>query len=324
MIFLKTNSVDPAFNLACEEYYLRDTELDVFMLWQNSPVVVIGKNQDIYNEIDFDYAEKNKISFIRRITGGGAVYHDLGNINFSFITSDTRAKSLDFEYFTAPIIGALKSMGLNASLSGRNDIIADDRKISGNAQYSSRGRILHHGTLLFDSRLDVLSKVLKPPIEKLESKKIRSVRSRVANVKELIGGDMSVGDFFAHLESFILSYFSCESAYCDEKAVRNSPYISKYTQSDFIFGRRKSYSFIKKRKYPFGSLGFCFDVEDGVITAFELEGDFFALKDTDPFAAAVVGCPFNEASLVELFGRIKCDSFFSGLDPKSLSEHILS
>ena len=148
MKFLKLTSTDPYYNLAVEEFLFSHTDEDVFMLWQNSPTVVIGKNQNAYAEVDLCFAEENGIKVARRITGGGAVYHDLGNVNYSYITSTENVSSLDFETPSRAIIAALADMGITAELGGRNDILAGGKKISGNAQHTSNGRILHHGTLL--------------------------------------------------------------------------------------------------------------------------------------------------------------------------------
>ncbi|MBO4411698.1 MAG: lipoate--protein ligase [Lachnospiraceae bacterium] len=202
MRLILTNSLDPYYNLACEEYYFRDTEDDVFMLWQNRPTVVIGRNQNLYDEVDLSYTEKEGIEVVRRITGGGAVYHDLGNVNYSFITSREKAAVLDFDYFTRPIRDTLLSLGIEAVLSGRNDLVvsAPDGsflKFSGNAETATDRRILSHGTLLFDSDLGVLSKALKPDPEKLKKRAIQSVRSRVTNLKPLVSDQkMETPEFF--------------------------------------------------------------------------------------------------------------------------------
>ena len=185
MKFLRLNTTDPYYNLAVEEYLFRHATEDVFMLWQNEPCVVIGKNQNAYAEINMDVARRDGIAVVRRITGGGAVYHDDGNVNYTFIAASGNA-SLDFSRFCAPIIDALCEVGVTAALSGRNDLTVDGKKISGNAQHSANGKTLHHGTLLFDSDLEKLSSVLHVDEEKLRAKSIRSVRSRVINLKTLL------------------------------------------------------------------------------------------------------------------------------------------
>ncbi len=325
MIFLKTNTFSPALNLACEEYYFKESRDDVFMLWRNDPVVVIGKNQNIYDEVDLDYAREKEISLIRRITGGGAVYHDRGNLNYTFITSREKARSLDFEYFTRPILAALSSLGLNAALSGRNDLLLGEEKFSGNAQHADAARVLHHGTLLFSSDLSVLSSVLKPAPEKLRTKKISSVRSRVTNLCEhLPEGKRDLSSFIQALESFVCGYFSCECENADLVAVLNSPYYEKYTKESWIFGRRKDYAFKKSARYPFGTLVACFDVHEGKISSLAFEGDFFSLQDVTALEEGLINTPLALSPLKQRLRELAIEEFFPAISEEDLALHLLS
>lgn len=325
MLFFKTNTFSPALNLACEEYYLKECNDDVFMLWQNDPVVVIGKNQNIYDEVDLDYACSHGISVIRRITGGGAVYHDHGNLNYTFITSRQKAPMLDFAYFTEPILKALKSLGLNARLSGRNDLLLGDRKFSGNAQHADLTRVLHHGTLLFSSDLGVLSSVLKPAPEKLRTKKIPSVRSRVTNLCEHLPPDNNDFSFFYRaVENFVSDYFSCRIENADLCAVLSSPYYEKYTQDQWIYGRKKEYQQKKSRRFSFGTLVVCFDVNEGGISDLSLEGDFFSLTDTASLERALIGAPLDAQALHRCLETAGLSRYFPGLLPDDLVNLILA
>ena len=155
MKFLSLLTKNPYYNLAVEEYLFKTSDDSVIMLWQNEPTVVIGKNQNAFAELNLDYVREKGINIARRITGGGAVYHDEGNVNFSFIAKNSETNELDFKSYTEPIIEALSKIGVKAMLSGRNDILVEDRKISGNAQYNADGRVLHHGTLLFSADFSV-------------------------------------------------------------------------------------------------------------------------------------------------------------------------
>ena len=325
MLFCKTESRCPAFNLACEEYYLRDRREDVFLLWQNDPVVVIGKNQNVYDEVCLDYAREHGIQIIRRITGGGAVYHDHGNVNYTFITSREKAQSLDFAYFTRPIVAALHSMGIEAKLSGRNDLLAGELKFSGNAQYSTSDRILHHGTLLFNSQMDVLSSVLKPAPEKLRSKKIQSVRSRVVNLATLLPEEKrSLDGFLQGLQSFVEAYFSCQCTTVDAEAVIASGYMEKYNTEQWLYGRSKSYSHRCSRRYPFGTLVLLWDEEDGVITSLCLEGDFFSLEDTLPLERGLLHTALRKEALVSRLQELELHRYFQDLRPEDLAEQFLT
>ena len=198
MKFAVLKSTDPYLNLAIEEYLFRYTTDDIFMLWQNEPSVVVGVNQNIYAEIDFDYLRSNNIHPVRRITGGGAVYHDLGNVNYTYISQSKSANEIDFISYTKPIVDALKALSINATLNGRNDLYVDGFKFSGNAQHHEGSRVLHHGTILFDADFQALSSALTVDEEKLKSKAVKSVRNRVVNLSSYLNG-ISVNNFIKHI-----------------------------------------------------------------------------------------------------------------------------
>ena len=207
MYFIDNKGItDPRINLAIEEYALNtmDVEKDSFLLFYiNQPSIIIGRNQNTIEEINTDFVEKNGIIPVRRLSGGGAVYHDLGNLNYSFLTKDDGESFRNFKKFTQPVIDALAKMGVNAELSGRNDILAEGKKISGNAQYSTRGRMFSHGTLMFDTEIDAVVSALKVSKEKIESKGIKSIRSRVTNINELLENPMTIEQFRLEILSSI-------------------------------------------------------------------------------------------------------------------------
>ncbi len=281
---LKTT--DPYLNLAIEEYLFRNSEDSVFILWQNDNTVVIGKNQNAYCEVNTDYAREHGIKISRRITGGGAVYHDLGNINYSFISKSTNS-GIDFKTFTEPIISLLKSLSVDAELSGRNDIMVGDKKISGNAQFSSGERVLHHGTILFDSDLSVLSSALNVDPEKIKSKAIKSTRSRVANLKELLPNDISARDFIALLTKYIVEKFSaevCNIVINDEiksLAGRNSSDEWLYPARDYL----SAYTVKRKKRYEFGTVEADMEMFNGQIRNIKIHGDFFGNKPIEELEA---------------------------------------
>ena len=198
MIFIHNEGItDPHLNLALEEYALRsfDYDHDYLLFYINEPSIIIGRNQNTLEEINHKYVEDKGIHVVRRISGGGAVYHDTGNLNFSFITDYDKKSLNNFEKFTAPIVRVLNTMGVDAELSGRNDLQVDDRKISGNAQFSSVDRMFSHGTLLFDSDLGEVTNALDVKMNKIESKGHKSVRSRVANISEFMDDSMETATF---------------------------------------------------------------------------------------------------------------------------------
>ena len=291
MKYIKLVSTNPYYNLAVEEYLLNNSDDDIFMLWQNSPTVVIGRNQNAYAEVKLDYAKDNGIFVSRRITGGGAVYHDLGNINYTFITSESKAKALDYAYFTRPIIDALASLGLNCNLSGRNDIECDGKKFSGNAQYSSNGRILHHGTLLFDTDVSVLSSVLKVDKEKLEYKAVKSHKSRVVNLLTLLDKKISVGEFIEHIEKYVLENLGAQISSIEDNAEITRLY-ERNSSEEWIYSSKRyltDYTVHKRKKYSFGIVNVEIKLAKDIIEDIVISGDFFGLGDINELEAKLKG-----------------------------------
>ncbi len=294
LLILKTR--DPYLNLAIEEYLFLNSKEDIFMLWQNEPTVVIGKNQNAFAEIDMGYIEKNNIHIARRITGGGAVYHDLGNLNYSFISKSESDGGLDFEYFTRPIIDALVTLGVDASLSGRNDLLAEGKKFSGSAQYSFGGRTLHHGTLLFDSDLEVLSSALKVDPAKISSKGIKSVRSRVTNIKKLLSRECSVGELCQVIADYIVSRYNAEI--CPVPVAEQIEILrARNASREWLFPDRAmvaSYRTVKKKRYDFGTVEIYLDMSNETIKDISIHGDFFGLEDISVLEALLKGASLDE------------------------------
>ncbi len=316
---LKTH--DPYYNLAVEEYLFSQTDDDVFMLWQNEPCVVIGKNQNAYAEINIEKTKENGIHIVRRITGGGAVYHDLGNVNYTFISSKNEEKGIDFAYFTKPIIEALATFGISAELSGRNDLLADGRKFSGNAQHSVNGRTLHHGTLLFDSDLSVLSSVLNVDKEKIQSKGIKSTRSRVINLSEMIG-ERSVNEFIELIAGFVEKKYGV----CRSEAPRNDIIDGLRTRNAskrWIFPERElvsRYSVRKKTRHDFGIVDIYLDMSNERINDVKISGDFFGNAPISELEGVIVGNAVHE--LEDKLKNIHVGDYIFGMSADMLVEQI--
>ena len=280
MKFIKLDTKNPYINLAIEEYVFDKTTDSAFILWQNEPTVVIGKNQNAYAEVDVDKANAMGVHISRRITGGGAVYHDLGNLNYTFI-ADGEDKTLNFEYFTAPIIKALASLGVEAKLSGRNDIEIDGKKISGNAQCNRGGRVLHHGTLLFDSDLDFLSGILRVDKEKIESKAVKSVRARVGNIKDFLPREYTLSDFESLIRSYVISELSGEEIEAPDN-VDIQKLAERNASFEWIFPERamvSDYTLAKKKRFPFGTVELTLAIMNDLVKNVEISGDFFERTD---------------------------------------------
>ena len=291
MKYLRLATTNPYYNLAVEEYMLRHADDEVFMLWQNEPSVIIGKNQNAYAEVDTALAKERGIHIARRITGGGAVYHDLGNINYTFISPNGAAKPLDFEYFTRPIRSALAELGVESTLGGRNDLECGGRKFSGNAQHAEGGRILHHGTLLFDTNPAVMSAVLRVDREKLEHKGVKSVAARVVNLKELLPEGTTLQGFLSQIEREVCTELGAEeidlpsSAEIDELCGRNSSPEWIFSEKRFLTG----YTVRRKKKFPFGLVEAEMVLEREEISRIVISGDFFGTSPIEELEAALAG-----------------------------------
>ena len=318
--YLETGSTEPEFNLAFEEYVLENKrEGDWLILWQNESSVIIGLNQNVSEEVDEAYVSSHGIRVVRRMTGGGAVYHDLGNLNYSFITEAGNTAELSMQALARPVCSALRSLGLRAELSGRNDICIDGRKVSGTAQRLSGGRVLHHGTLLFDTDADALASALRPRADKFESKAAKSVRSRTGNIRDFLGGDLDVHGFRrAILAQLAQGGLVCESLGQEELARVGELANAKYRSWDWNRGRSPDFSFRARRRFPAGSIEAQLQLVAGKIEAAAFVGDFLSLRDCSELCEALRGCRFEPAEFAERLRAFPLYEFFGGIGAEEL------
>jgi lipoate-protein ligase A len=288
----------PSFNLAAEEWLLHNSPEPVFMLWRNAPAVIVGRHQNTAAEIDLDFVRERGIAVIRRITGGGAVFHDLGNVNFSFVRLGCSEGGLDFARFTGPILGALQAMGVECAFDGRNDLVAGGRKFSGNAQHIEHGRVLHHGTLLFDSRLEDMAGALRPDILKFQGKAVQSVPARVGMLKEHLP-HMDVEKFmrllFAHMLRTLPGTRRDLSGE-EEEAIAELA-RTRYESWEWNFGASPAYGFARRARIPAGAFDVRLDVKQGIVRAACIRGDFFTLRPVEELEALLCGCPHERGEL---------------------------
>ncbi len=314
MKFSILDTIDPHYNLAVEEYLFSTSLEEVFLLWQNSPTVVIGKNQNAFAEINKPVLEKNGVKLARRITGGGAVYHDEGNVNYSFITPNAKTDGIDFSYYAEPILNALKTLGLTATLSGRNDILVGDKKISGNAQHRVGNRVLHHGTLLFSSDLEFLSTVLNVDETKLKSKAVKSTRSRVENVSTLIDKSLSVDDFIARLSSFIITTYNPEIISVEENPEINALY-ERNKSIGWLYPDRaivSDYTKTVKNRFSFGLVSIELSMKNDAIINAKIEGDFFGVLPIEELENKLKGVKMSDVSSV--LSSVKIGDYILGME----------
>src|SRR5690625_1812078 len=257
MKFIDNNGItDPYINLALEEYVLKNFgEEDTYLLFYiNAPSIIIGKNQNSVEEINTEYVDANNIKVVRRLSGGGAVYHDEGNLNFSFITKDDGDSFHNFAKFTEPVVKALNSIGVPAELIGRNDLLVEGRKISGNAQFSTKGRMFSHGTLMLDSEIEHVVSALNVKKEKIESKGNKSIRSRVANITEYLDEKITMDEFKSLILKSIFKVDDIENVpkyELTEEDWKNIHSISekRYQKWEWNYGKSPAYN--KKATHKF-------------------------------------------------------------------------
>ncbi|MBE1554981.1 lipoate--protein ligase [Sporosarcina limicola] len=329
MFFIDNKGItDPRINLAIEEYALKtmDIDKDSFLLFYiNEPSIIIGKNQNTIEEIDTDYVEANGIHVVRRLSGGGAVYHDLGNLNFSFITKDDGESFRNFKKFTEPVVGALAKMGVKAELLGRNDILVDGRKISGNAQFSTNHRMFSHGTLMFDTEIEQVVSALKVRKDKIESKGIKSIRSRVANISEFLQKPMTIEQFRLEiLKSIFEGEENIKYMELTDEDWEKIHELSKerYANWDWNYGKSPKFNIQHSHRFPVGGIDVRLHVNRGIIEDISIFGDFFGVGEVAVIEDGLKGIQYDRVSIGEAISSIDIPTYLGGITKEQFSQLI--
>ncbi|MBL3539925.1 lipoate--protein ligase [Aminivibrio sp.] len=325
MYYIEGQSHDPAFNLAMEEHLYRTVDgghPGYFLLWQNEPSIIVGRFQNTAQEVNRAFVEERGIRVVRRISGGGAVYHDLGNLNYTFIVPNDEGAPFDFARHAMPVVRALEKLGVKAEFNSRNDLAIDGRKFSGSAQHMDKWRLLHHGTLLFDSDLSVLGQALAVDEEKFTSKGFKSVRSRVTNILPHLPAKLSMAEFIAALRDS-LSGTEQRSLTPGEVGAIEKLRATKYATWEWNWGESPEYTERKVRRFPWGKVEALLNVKNGVIVEARFFGDFFGVENRDELEAVLAGCPFRKEGLEERLSSVQLDRFFRGADPEEFLPFLL-
>lgn len=317
MYFVDNNeTTDPRMNLAIEEHLLRNVQVEepLLLFYINAPSVIIGRNQNSIEEIDPDFVRQNNIHVVRRLSGGGAVYHDLGNLNFSFITPN-RHDLHNFSKFTGPVVAVLQGLGVPAVEQGKSDIFVDGKKISGNAQYASSGRMFSHGTILFNTSLETMLRAINPRQVQIESKAVQSVRSFVTNVQEYLPKGM---DIVALRNALLAGIFGGQTIPLYELTDRDWEQIreiatQRYMTWDWNYGRSPAFNIQKSEKLPVGKLDARIWVEKGHIQAIKIYGDFSGQQDVGELEQQLIGLRYDREAIEAALGTTDLTPYFGPL-----------
>lgn len=321
MLCILSPYTNPYFNLASEEYLLKCFQEDVLLLYRNTPSIVVGKHQNTLAEINLSFVQEKEILVARRISGGGTVFHDLGNLNFAFFTSGKEGELVDYKRATRPIIEALKEMGLEVSLGKRNELLLKRLKISGTASHVFKQRVLHHGTLLFSSEMKNLSAALKTENDRFTDRAVKSVRSRVTNIRDHLTEPVNVEVFQQRILDHILRSSIDAKIYdyneADIKEIRTLR-DTKYSTWEWNFGYSPKYQFCKNISFAGGQLDLHMNVEKGIIRELKIVGDFSSKKDIALLERILIGCIHDPETLRNKLSETNVSDYISGLENEKL------
>lgn len=325
MLIIDSPSTNAYFNIASEEYLLHHyPDQEIFLLYVNAPSIIVGRFQNTLAEINLDYVDKNHIKVVRRMSGGGAVYHDLGNLNFSFHTPLGTDDFNDFSRFTQPVVDLLNDLDVPARLEGRNDLLVDGKKFSGNAKLARNGKMIQHGTILINSEMKVLSEALKINPLKFRDKAVKSARARVTNLIDYLPEETTVESFKQLLIEQIMKENGDDTQIhrltTDEMAAIEKLAHEKYSTWEWNFGVSPAYDFNKAIKVPAGFIEIHLDVKKGVIRQARIYGDFFASKPINELEEKLIGVKHEPAYIQQTLASTNLTDYFGNVTVPEMME----
>lgn len=328
MKYIVNTSNDPAYNVALEAYaFQKLTDIDeIFILWINEPAIIIGRHQNTIQEINKEFIDKNGIHVVRRLSGGGAVYHDLNNLNYTIISNNTQEGAFDFQTFSKPVIDTLAKLGVKAEFTGRNDLEINGQKFAGNAQAYYKGRMMHHGCLLFDVDMSVLGQALKVSKDKIESKGIKSVRARVTNIVDHLSDKITVQEFsdailaqmkeeYPEMDEYVLS----DAELSEIQAMRDN----QIATWDWTYGKAPEYTIERGVRYPAGKITTYANVENSTIKSVKIFGDFFGVKPVDDIEKMLEGVRYDYKDVLAALKTVDTSQYFSRMTPEEITKAIV-
>ncbi|HGD0531765.1 TPA: lipoate--protein ligase [Streptococcus agalactiae] len=328
MKYIVNTSNDPAYNVALEAYaFQKLTDIDeIFILWINEPAIIIGRHQNTIQEINKEFIDKNGIHVVRRLSGGGAVYHDLNNLNYTIISNNTQEGAFDFQTFSKPVIDTLAKLGVKAEFTGRNDLEINGQKFAGNAQAYYKGRMMHHGCLLFDVDMSVLGQALKVFKDKIESKGIKSVRARVTNIVDHLSDKITVQEFsdailaqmkeeYPEMDEYVLS----DAELSEIQAMRDN----QFATWDWTYGKAPEYTIERGVRYPAGKITTYANVENSTIKSVKIFGDFFGVKPVDDIEKMLEGVRYDYKDVLAALKTVDTSQYFSRMTPEEITKAIV-
>jgi len=306
------------YNLVLERYLVENYKEDVFIIWTNTPGIYVGKNQNTLEEIDIDFVKNNNLEVFRRLSGGGTIFHDAETVYYSFITKNKREVKDNFIHFNNIITDFLNTIGVTAVLSGRNDVLVNERKVSGSAEYYYKDILVHHGSLLFNTDTAFLAQSLTPNKKKFISKAVKSVKARVDNIINY--SELDVNEFKSNLVEYVEKRFDGVKKEVTETEDKNTRKMieDKYGTWEWNYGRSPAYSLVKETKYPYGIVKLEMNVKDGIINEVSITGDFFSEADIDELNEVLVGCKYDFTDIEEKLNKLPIDKYIVGASTKDL------